>query len=49
MLAKIGTRYECGECGMMVRVENPCECEPCQMTCCGVPMKELKETKAKKK
>jgi hypothetical protein len=48
-VAKKGTRYECEECGMAVMVENPCECEPCQMTCCGVPMKETKETKVKKK
>jgi hypothetical protein len=37
---KKGEQYECEECGLVVLVENPCECgEECQIICCEEPMK----------
>lgn len=35
----MGTRLECPECGIGVIVERACLCEePCDLTCCGMPM-----------
>ncbi len=45
-MAKKGTKYECGTCGTVMVVENPCTCTPCDVVCCGVPMKEAKPKKA---
>jgi hypothetical protein len=42
--SKKGDKYECEECGLVVLVENPCggcECEPCEVVCCGEPMKPV--------
>jgi hypothetical protein len=48
MVAK-GDKYECGTCGMVVAVDTACDCVPCEIMCCGVPMKEVKaKPKAKK-
>ena len=45
-----GAKYECEECGIVVVVDEPCGCEPCDLLCCGVPMVELKpKAKAKTK
>jgi hypothetical protein len=50
-----GTRYKCEECGVVVVVDEPCECEPCDLVCCGVPMvrtapnKNIKEKKKLRK
>lgn len=41
-MAKKGDRYECGECGVVMVVEDPCSCASCDLICCGVPMKEVK-------
>jgi hypothetical protein len=49
MAKKKGTQYKCGECGLIVAVTDPCECEPCDLICCGVPMKEVKTTEKKAK
>ncbi len=55
MASKKGDKYECEECGLVVRVENPCggcDCEPCEVVCCSKPMKsvaEKAETKSKPK
>jgi hypothetical protein len=46
---KKGEKYKCEECGLVVLVENPCACEPCDIVCCHVPMKPVKEEKAKAK
>jgi hypothetical protein len=46
-LAKKGSKFKCEECGTIVVVDTPCACAPCDLVCCGVPMKEVKE-KAKK-
>jgi hypothetical protein len=46
-LAKKGSKFKCEECGTIVVVDTPCACAPCDLICCGEPMKEVKE-KAKK-
>ena len=46
-MVKKGTKYECGECGIVVVVDDPCGCEACDLICCGVPMKEVKKPKTK--
>jgi hypothetical protein len=43
-----GAKYKCEECGVVVVVDEPCGCEPCDLVCCGVPMVEV-TTKAKTK
>ncbi len=49
-MARKGTKYECGECGVVVAVDKDCACAPCDLICCGVPMKEVKtKTTAKAK
>ncbi len=47
MTKKKDEKYECGECGLVVVVDHPCGCSPCDLICCDVPMKEVKKkTKA---
>jgi hypothetical protein len=42
-MAKKGTKYKCEECGLVLVVDEACECEPeCVPTCCETPMKEVK-------
>ena len=51
MASKKGDRYKCDECGLVIAVENPCggcECEPCEVVCCGEPMKPVEETQKPK-
>jgi hypothetical protein len=37
-----GEEFKCDECGLVVLVENPCECdEGCELTCCAQPMKKV--------
>jgi len=49
--AKQGDLYSCGECGLVVCVEDPCGCSACELICCDVPMtkKAGKAKTAKKK
>ncbi|MGD6850696.1 MAG: hypothetical protein ACQCN6_01390 [Candidatus Bathyarchaeia archaeon] len=48
MARKKGERYECEECGLVVVVENPCECdETCELICCQEPMKPAKSSASK--
>ncbi|MFH1032114.1 MAG: hypothetical protein V1767_06100 [Chloroflexota bacterium] len=39
-----GDAFVCGECGLVVTVDQPCTCvdELCDIVCCGVPMKPKK-------
>ncbi len=46
-VAKKGEQYTCEECGVTMVVADPCGCAPCDLVCCGVPMKEVKEAKPK--
>ena len=40
---KKGEQYKCDECGLVVLIENPCECdETCELICCEEPMKPVK-------
>jgi len=41
-MAKKGDRYECGSCGVVLLVNDSCECNPCDVACCGAPMKLTK-------
>ena len=41
MPKKKGEKYECGECGMIVVVEDECGCEECDIICCETPMKKV--------
>jgi len=36
--AKTADLYVCGECGMVVSVEEACTCDDCGIVCCDVPM-----------
>ncbi len=46
---KKGEKYKCEDCGLVVIVEDPCACEPCDIVCCSAPMKPVKIEKAKAK
>jgi hypothetical protein len=38
-----GEKYKCDECGLVVLVEDPCECgDECELICCEQPMKPVK-------
>jgi hypothetical protein len=43
MVKKKGEEYECGECGLVVVVDDPCGCSSCNLVCCNVPMKAVKK------
>ena len=49
MAKKKGEKYKCENCGLVVIVEGPCACEPCELVCCAAPMKPVEEAKAKAK
>jgi hypothetical protein len=38
---KKGDKYECEDCGLVLLVDEPCGCEPCEIVCCGTPMKPV--------
>jgi len=48
-MAKKGTKYKCDECGVVMVVDEPCGCAPCDLVCCGEPMKEVKKEVKKTK
>lgn len=41
-MAKKGQKFKCGQCGVVVMVDEGCGCTPCDLVCCGEPMKEVK-------
>jgi hypothetical protein len=42
---KKGEQYKRDECGLVVLIENPCECdETCELICCEEPMNPVKAT-----
>jgi len=47
-MAKKGAKYKCPECGVVVMIDEPCGCAPCDLMCCGVAMEEVKPKAAKK-
>jgi hypothetical protein len=38
---KKGDKYQCEDCGLVLLVDEPCGCEPCEIVCCGTPMKPV--------
>ena len=46
---KKGEKYKCESCGLVVLVEDACGCVEPNLICCDVPMKQVKEAKAKPK
>jgi len=40
-----GMEYVCGVCGLEVKINNPCDCEDCNIVCCGQVMKPKKKKK----
>jgi hypothetical protein len=55
-MARKGEKYECEKCGVVVTVDENCNCVACDLMCCGAPMKQVKpkakpkaKAKAKKK
>ncbi len=49
MAKRKGTVLACKECGMEVKVEKDCGCEPCEISCCGATMQPKKAKGAKSK
>lgn len=43
-----GAKYKCEECGVVVVVDEPCGCEPCDLVCCSVPMVAMAPKKSAK-
>ncbi|MGQ9759566.1 MAG: hypothetical protein ACUVQ5_03215 [Candidatus Methanomethylicaceae archaeon] len=41
-----GDKYKCEEYGLVVVVEDPCGCTPCDLICCEVPMKKVEKKKS---
>ncbi|MCX8021616.1 MAG: hypothetical protein N2745_02465 [Syntrophorhabdaceae bacterium] len=35
---KVGSKFECAACGLIVTVDTPCNCAETQLICCGSPM-----------
>ena len=45
--SRVGSRYACSDCGMVVVLEEDCGCQMIDLVCCGTPMKK-KRAAAKK-
>ncbi len=41
-MAQKGAKYKCNTCGVVMVVDKACGYTPCDLICCGVPMKEVK-------
>ena len=39
--AKKGMKYVCDSCGIILSVEEACDCDLCDIICCGQDMKVL--------
>ncbi len=45
LVKKKGEEYRCEDCGLVVLVQNACECgDECEIVCCQKPMKQTKAT-----
>jgi len=40
--SRVGAKYACSDCGLMVTVDQDCGCGTVDLVCCGVPMKKKK-------
>ncbi|NLF87835.1 hypothetical protein GX563_03320 [Candidatus Bathyarchaeota archaeon] len=50
MVKEKGEEYKCDECGLVVVVQNACECDDnCEITCCQEPMKKTSSGKTEQK
>jgi hypothetical protein len=38
--SRVGTRYACSDCGLVVTVDQDCGCAMVDLVCCGLPMKK---------
>jgi len=36
-----GEKYFCDVCGLTVKVDKECSCNPCDIVCCGQDMKAV--------
>ena len=45
--SRAGSKYACGDCGLVVVLEEDCGCQTIDLMCCGTPMKK-KRAAAKK-
>jgi len=43
MAAKKGEKYKCEKCGLLVTIDNDCNCEVCDLVCCGEALKKIGE------
>lgn len=43
-VAKKGEQYKCNECGLVVVVQEPCDCIPCNLICCETTTAPVKAT-----
>jgi hypothetical protein len=45
LVKKKGEEYRCEDCGLVVLIQNACECgDECELVCCRKPMKQVKIT-----
>jgi len=42
MPKKKGEKYRCEVCGLVVVVDKNCNCEECDIICCGAPLKKVR-------
>lgn len=38
--SRVGTKYACSDCGLLVTVDEDCGCATVDLVCCGTPMKK---------
>jgi len=38
--ARVGSKYSCADCGLVVVVDEDCGCATVDLVCCGTPMKK---------
>jgi hypothetical protein len=38
--SRVGAKYSCGDCGLLVTVDQDCDCGTIELVCCGSPMKK---------
>jgi hypothetical protein len=39
-VSRVGAKYACGDCGLVVMVDQDCGCATVDLVCCGHPMKK---------
>jgi hypothetical protein len=48
-MAKKGDKFRCIDCGIVIEISEPCDCEVCDLICCDVPMVFVREEEPRKK